>query len=181
MRLRWKFDVEIRGGRMSQDWIEKRFDKWKSNNQEWERRHALDSKAAEASDAWFQKLIDQIKEDLAIYNERFQACVCDFYPQTHGFQLVRRAPSRRLTVTKRPGETIVKLELTGDKDHARRSDVLELKTDYRTGAIYFSHGERRLRDVSEASEVVLDHVICGPNENALPDDPTDFLIGSWDN
>jgi len=148
---------------MADDWVQRRFNRYQERLAAEKRKLQSEQNAQASYDAFFDRLKKRVEEDVATYNHLFtdQECHADFKATRDGFTVTRGDRARRnspvLSVTKNGGAVIgIKMEVV---DVIPSFDSMEIAPD-ENGEVCYKHAKRFLRDECEASEAILNRLLC---------------------
>ncbi len=148
---------------MPDRWIHERFEKFQTKIAAEQQREQWDHKAKASYDAQFDALKARVDEDIKTYNQLFsknKECAATFQPEYRGgFAAACSARGKTVSVEK-TNSPVIKIYRGGDfAIPPEKSDMLEIVTDDH-GNIRYKHGKDLLGGVSDASQIILDPVLC---------------------
>jgi len=154
---------------MADRWIRERFENYQAKLAAQQQREEWNHKARTSYDAQFDLLKSRVGEDVKTYNELFaqhKDCIAKFVAEFQGKNtfIVECARKGKNVMVEKVGFPIIKAYWNISHGVSpERSGVLEIAADDE-GAVRFKHFEEFLPDVSDASKVILDSVLCGETE-----------------
>jgi hypothetical protein len=146
---------------MPDKWIQDRFDKFQAKLAADQQRQQWNNKARQSYDAHFDALKSRVEQDIDAYNQLFskvQDCKATFIP-AHENGFAAACKGNRVLLEK-TNSSIIKIYWGGGLGIAPdKSDTLEIVADD-VGEVRYKHGKTFLADVSDASQMILDPVLC---------------------
>lgn len=149
---------------MESEWIRKRFEQSEEDEAGRQLRNKWEANAAAAYDSMFDNLKGQVEADVTSYNRLFSArpeCKATFENTSDGFRVEVKQKAAR--VKKKHGTTVIGIEYVLPNREGIISpgtfDHLDTAPNER-GDICYKHKTGFLTDVSQASELVLDRILC---------------------
>jgi hypothetical protein len=150
------------GDSMADDWVLRRFAAFQDKQEAKEKRQRWDNKATASYDAMYHALAERVEKDVETYNGLFSAhgrCRANFVSDGSGFSVSCDELPMKVNAT--PTPPVIKLDWIKDRfSRPVKSATLEIVADD-SGNVRYKAGQKLLADLSEASEIVLESVLCG--------------------
>jgi hypothetical protein len=147
---------------MADDWVKQRLKKFEEKTAADHQRQNWNHKAIARYDTMFDELKERVRADVEAYNKVFAShrqCAASFAPDGSGFR-VSCQMGGMIAFVKRDNGQIISIGWGHDPMmRAEKSDTLEIVADDQ-GDVRYKHKKGFLADVSEASELILDPVLC---------------------
>lgn len=146
---------------MHSQWLNGRYERYRAQQDKARLREQGKINAITSFDSRFESLKYQVKEDVQTYNAMFSQyaidgkCRAGLEQTTEGY--IVSVGVNSVQVSKRPSSTVIALEFLNTG--AIRHDSLEVVAD-EDGKVKYEH-DGKLLDDNQASEVILDPILCG--------------------
>jgi hypothetical protein len=147
---------------MADDWVKQRLKTFEDNIAAGDQRQSWNQKAMARYDAMFDELKERVRADVEAYNKVFAShrqCAASFAPDGSGFRVSCQIAGMIAFVKREKGQ-IISIGWGHDPMmRTEKSDTLEIVADDQ-GDVRYMHKKDLLADVSQASELILDPVLC---------------------
>jgi hypothetical protein len=162
MRILIQIDCnEAENTSMTENWVQDRFKKYNERIKKEKLEAQWRQNALASYDSIFEELSRRVERDLIPYNRSFaqvQNCAAKMSSVPDGFEVA--CAHRAAIVTKVNDSTVIKISWGAeDRMGTMEHDKFEVEPD-KEGNIRLKHQGNFLRDYSDASEVVLDRILC---------------------
>lgn len=139
------------------EWVRRRLELYQQRQADEKQSHSWQEKVTASYSAKFDALARQIASDVEQYNEAFPLRhPCRATINGDAGQIAISTPSKTVIISKAGGNVIQLKYVLGRKEN---HDYLEVASDP-AGNVWYLHAERFLASYEDASELILDQILC---------------------